>query len=334
MNRRQFLATAAVSTAAVGCSRQPAIPGAGKVSATEARVIPIQKKAREEHLKMLEAYRVAATEKRTTPPRGDDLAKQLADLDLRTRRKAALRLHPRFSNEPVPGETKVGGRFLWPASEPWPLCETFGIPLVPVLQVRAEDAPPTVRFKPNTDLLQVLWSPRDHDAAGPKPQLFWHKAADLKPADYPSTEFALMDYVPLACRAFLEQVTEMPDWATIRVTPLGDRVKAWKPDGGADPVAHYQKHLSAAPGTKVGGFPFWKGEPNPPACGVCKRGMDYLLTVDSDEHGDPSWIPIEEQVKPGAPGLAKAPGLTLPAPGNRHAFVCRRCDGWPTSWAS
>ena len=62
--------------------------------------------------------------------------------------------------------------------------------------------------------------------------------------------------------------------------------------------------------------------------------MDYLLTIDSDEYGEPSWIPTEEQAKPNATGFSKAHGLTLPAPGNRHAFVCRRCADWPVTWAS
>ena len=335
MNRRLFLASAAGSAVAAGCGRQPTAPGAGRVTAAEARVIPLPQKAREGHLKLLEAYRVAATAQRTTPPRPDDLAKRFPDLDLRTRLKATVRLHPRFGEEPAAGESKMGGRFSWPEAELWPVCERFAIPLVPVLQVRMEDTPSAVKFKPNTDLLQVLWSPRDHDRHGPKPQLFWRKAADVKQvAEYPGTEFALTDYVPVACRLFPEQVTELPDWATVRVTPLGDKIRAWKPGAGADPVEVYQKQLSAAPGTKVGGFPCWKGEPNPPACATCKRGMDYLLTVDSDEHGDASWIPTEEQAKPNVAGFANAHGLTMPAPGNRHAFVCRRCADWPVAWAS
>jgi len=334
VNRRQFLASSAASAVVVGCARPPAAPGAKSVSASEARVIPVQRKAREEHLRMLEGFRVPATAKRTTPPRPVEMAKLFPDLDLRTRLRATSRLHPRFGDEPAPGETKIGGRFWWPTSEPWPTCETFGVPLVPVLQVRMEDTPPSVKFKPGTDLLQVLWSPRDHGEHGPKPRLYWRKAADVKEplAEYPSTEFALMDSVPVACRAFPEQVTEFPDWATIRVTPLGDQIRAWKPPAGGDPVDLYQKQLSAAPGTKVGGFPFWKGEAKPPACGTCRRGMDYLLTIDSDEWGNASWVPTEEAGKPATPGLSKAPGLTLPAPGNRHAFVCRRCPDWPASW--
>ncbi len=336
MNRRQFLASSAASAVAAGCARPPSPPGAKLVSASEARVIPVQKKAREDHLRMLERFRVPATAARTTPPRPDDIAKLFPDLDLRTRLRATARLHPRFGVEPDPDETKIGGRFWWPASEAWPTCDTFGIPLVPVLQVRMEDTPPTVKFKPGTDLLQVLWSPRDHDDGGPKPQLFWRKAADVKEplAEYPSTEFALMDYVPVACRAFPEQVTEMPDWATIRVTPLGDKIAAWKPPAGGDPVDVYQTQLSAAPGTKVGGFPYWKGEAHPPACATCRRGMDFLLTIDSDEWGNASWVPTQEQGTADATGFAKAHGLTLPAPGNRHAFVCRRCADWPVAWVS
>jgi hypothetical protein len=105
-------------------------------------------------------------------------------------------------------------------------------------------------------------------------------------------------------------------------------------------VKHYQAHLSAARGTKVGGFPFWLGEARPPACGTCGRGMDYLLTIDGDEWGGGAgWAPLEEHPhlqpgKPPAAGYAKAHGLTLPEPGNRHAFVCRRCPDWPVAWAA
>lgn len=334
MNRRQFLASSATAAVAAGCSRTatPPNPAASRITFAETRRIAQQHEARESHLKLLEAFRVPADAKRTTTPRPVEVAKMFPDLDLRTRLRVAHRLHPRWSDEPAAHESKMGGRFLWPESEPWPVCEKFAIPLVPVLQIRMEDTPPTVKFKTGTDLLQVLWSPRDHDKQGPKPQLFWRKAAGLKPVEYPSTEFAQMDYVPVTCRLFPEAVTELPDWATIRVTPLGDKVKAWKPDGGGDPVVKYQAQLSAAPGTKIGGFPFWKGEAKPPACGTCNRGMDYLLTIDSDEHGDASWVPKEEQAN--AVGFAKAPGLKLPEPGNRHAYVCRRCPDWPVSWAS
>ena len=62
--------------------------------------------------------------------------------------------------------------------------------------------------------------------------------------------------------------------------------------------------------------------------------MDFLLTIDADEWGNPSWVPVEEQGKSDAVGFSKATGLTLPAPGNRHAFVCRRCADWPVAWAS
>lgn len=347
VNRRQFLATTSATAVAAGCSRTatPPNPAAGRITFAETRRIADQKEARDAHLKTLGAYRVPADVKRTTPKRSDDIAKLFPDLDLRTRLRVTHRLHPRFGDEPAAGETKMGGRFLWPEAEPWPVCEKFAIPLVPVLQIRMEDTPATVKFKPGTDLLQVLWSPRDHDKHGPKPQLYWRRAAGLKPAEYPSTEFALLDYVPVACRVFPEPVTELPDWATIRVTPLGDKVKAWKPDVApgsvlADPVHFYHKHLSAAPGTKIGGFPNWKGEAKPPACETCRRGMDYLLTVDSDEWGGGmSWAPLEEHqfmdhAKPTIPGFAKSHGLTLPEPGNRHAYVCRRCPDWPVSWAS
>src|SRR5438270_665952 len=80
--------------------------------------------------------------------------------ELASRRRTAVLLHPRYSDEPPADGSKVGGTLLWPASEPWPTCDTHpGLRLVPVLQLRADEFPEVV-FPPGKDLLQVLWCPR------------------------------------------------------------------------------------------------------------------------------------------------------------------------------
>ena len=78
------------------------------------------------HLELLQRFRVPPTAVRTTPkPPADVLA---TAPELKGLIKVAARLHPRFSDEPKPDESKLGGRFLWPADEPWPTCDEHGIP--------------------------------------------------------------------------------------------------------------------------------------------------------------------------------------------------------------
>jgi hypothetical protein len=323
MNRRTFLTVAALTPLA-GCGRRAST---GVVSSADTVRIAADKAAREKHLAALSAHRVPVGAKFTTPPRPVNLVELFPEV--KPLQRFTLRLHPHFSDEPAPGASKLGGRFLWPAAEPWPTCEAFKIPLVPVLQLTADDAPPQVKFKPGSDLMQLLWSPRDHGTGGPKPMVVWRKTADVSQplAEAPDTASAFLNYVPVPCRVFPERVHELPDWHTVKVTPLREKVEAWKPADGRNPVEFYERELSAAPGTKVGGYPRWLGTPNPPSCGVCKRGMDYLLTIDADEWREPSWIPAEEAKKERYP----ATGMSLPSPGNIHIYICRRCDDWPAT---
>ena len=77
--------------------------------------------------------------------KGEDVLAVAPELNGLT--KVAVRLHPRYSEEPAADRSKLGGHFLWPAAEPWPVCDEHGIPHVPVLQLRSEDAPPHARAK-------------------------------------------------------------------------------------------------------------------------------------------------------------------------------------------
>jgi hypothetical protein len=326
--RRLFLAAAALPF--VGCRPDPNAP---VVSSADARRMADEKAARDALLVALAANRVPADAVRTTPPRAVDLVKEFPELKPLLR--MTHRLHPRFSTEPAADRSKLGGAIAWPASEPWPTDEAFKIPYVPVLQLLADDCPSQVKFKPGSDVLQLLWSPRDDKQTGrPKPLLVWRKLQDVPApfADLPSTAHAFPGYVPVPCRLFVEKVLELPDWSTAKVTPFRERLEAWKPPGGGDPVAAYSEQLSVAPGTKVGGFPRWVGTANPPACDTCKRAMDFLLTLDANEWREPSWIPIEEADKPELRATAtNAAGLSLAE--NYHVFVCRRCPEWPAKAA-
>jgi hypothetical protein len=326
-HRRAFLAAASF-TAIVGC-RRPNGPS-GDVTR-----IASDKAAREKHLAALADFRVPVEASFLTPPRPVNLLDLFPEV--KPLQRITLRLHPGYSDEPPPAATKLGGRILWPADEPWPVCEVFKIPLVPVLQLTADDAPPQVKFKPGTDLMQLLWSPRDHGSGGPKPTVVWRKAADVTGplAELPDTSQAYLNYVPVPCRVFPERVTEFPDWHTVPRSSLREKIEAWKPDGGRNPVEFYERELSAAPGTKVGGYPRWLGPPNPATCAVCKRGMDYLLTIDIDElYREKSWCPSTDALMGQRWTRHPNPaGLTLPEPGNVHVFVCRRCDDWPAKAA-
>jgi hypothetical protein len=316
MHRRTFLAASAALAA--GCVRRPAASGPA-VSSDDLARIAAERRDRDRHLELLSRFRVPPTAVRTTPPPPADVL--AAAPELKGLVKVTVRLHPRFSDEPGPDESKLGGRFRWPADEPWPTCEEHGIPFVPVLQLRAEDAPPNLAFFPGSDLLQLLWCPRDHLT----PAVVWRKRAKVTgpPADPPATESAFPGYVPVPCRLFPERVMEFP--------PAG-----LLPDSVRDKVAGlggYDELLSACPGTKAGGYPWLAKKADSTSCDRCRWPTDFLLAVGGPEWGEANWkrwMPAEEREarSPEADrGYGRASGLNLDRPVN--VFVCRRCDGWP-----
>ncbi|MEV4349774.1 hypothetical protein AB0J83_35395 [Actinoplanes sp. NPDC049596] len=88
---------------------------------------------------------------RTTGPAPFDVAGEMPELAPYAR--TAVRLHPR-RGEPAAGQSSMGGPLLWPVDEAWPACDgpgaydhfdgspgEDGVPLVPVLQLLAEDVP-------------------------------------------------------------------------------------------------------------------------------------------------------------------------------------------------
>ncbi len=347
MHRRTFLTAAAAFAA--GCARRPngATPG-------DPARINAERRDRARHLELLSRFRVPPTATRTTPPPPADVLAVAPEL--KPLIKVAVRLHPRFSDEPKPDESKLGGQFWWPAGEPWPTCDEHRIPLVTVLQLRAEDAPPNWPFFPGSDLMQLLWCPRDHNSRGwVKPAVVWRKRADVTPplADPPPTDAAFLHYVPVPCRLFPERVAEFPNWDALPKS-VKEKVEAWKPPPlklrpewgppghAADLVSKptgvaYYGLAAAADGTKVGGYPLWDGLPAVPTCPTCGWGMDYLLTVASSEWDGANWVrwmPLEERhVRDGRAiaeeGYARAAGLMFGDESNVHLFACRRCDDWP-----
>jgi hypothetical protein len=312
MNRRQFF-TVTSCLAAAGCGRT----GSGSVPSDLERA----RKNRETHLAALENYRMQAGATRTTPKPAVDIPAVVPELKALSR--VTVRLHPRYGDEPRPDESKLGGRFLWPADEPWP--NRDDIPLVPVLQLRAEDGPPNVLFRPGTDLLQLLWGPR----AELEPVVAWRKRAAVTGSlvPYPDTAAANMDFVPVPCRVFPERVTEYPSSG---VLPAAVTAKI---DSAKDLTRErYDKLFAAAHGTKVGGYPRWPGTADPPVCTTCGWGMEYLLTVAGKEWDDRNrarWMPKEEVDAKNDSGFRSAAGLNI---GSVLIFVCRRCEHWPIGY--
>ncbi|HEY2785112.1 MAG TPA: hypothetical protein VGJ05_09075 [Fimbriiglobus sp.] len=277
-------------------------------------------KAREKHLAVLEGYRVKSGATLTTPKPALEVTKIVPEL--KTLSKVTVRLHPRFGDEPNPDESKLGGRFLWPADEPWPTDPPTGIPFVPVLQFRSEDAPPNFAFRPGTDLLQLLWCPR----AELLPVIAWRKrdAVTGSLAPYPDTRSANMNFVPVPCRVFPERVPEYPCYAVL------PEIVRKKIDGAKNAGRdRYDDLYSSADGTKIGGYPRGHDTGTPPVCSTCNWGMDYLLTIAGREWSVTNairWKPVEERAATEDVGYRTASGLAFD---RVLLFVCRRCENWP-----
>jgi hypothetical protein len=154
--------------------------------------------------------------------------------------RTTVRLHPR-PDSPTVEQSSMGGPLPWPADEAWPTCDgpEFGdhldscpgepvVPLVPVLQLLADDIP-ELPFPAGTDVLQVLWCPFDHEPwSAPRPELRWRRRADVgaRRQEMPvPDEEANPWHVPDPCVIDAERVIEYPTydlpdavWSQIRGT--------------------------------------------------------------------------------------------------------------------
>ena len=139
--------------------------------------------------------------------------------ELRNFARTTTRLHPHRAAGPLPGwASKIGGRFLWPQSEPWPSC--VGVPIVgltPVLQLRRRDVP-DVAFPAGTDLLQLFWCPDEAAHGYQHCTAYWWRAAaavaspradDPELSGFPRTS-DWEGYVPFECSIYPERVIEYP----------------------------------------------------------------------------------------------------------------------------
>lgn len=310
MNRRRFFVVSAAPFVGIGgCGRKEAIgpPVAFDAAAFERR---------QTFLVDRQTYRIAPTSTFTTPKPATNVPDLLPEL--KGLSKVVIRLHPRYSATPKESESKLGGQFLWPADEPWPTYFQTKFPYQPILQLRADDAPPNFAFLPGTDLLQLLWCPHRELF----PIIAWRKSSAVgsELATIPEVKVGTVDVIPAECRLFPERVVEYPG---IDILPESVRSKIKDP-------ASYERTLSVASGTKVGGYPRGLKPGDDTSCPKCLKVTDFLLTIDQNEWTDESksrWMPVEEQGKPALPNHA---GLQFGKSfGHVHLFICRRCDGWP-----
>ncbi|MFB4283851.1 hypothetical protein ACBJ59_51730 [Nonomuraea sp. MTCD27] len=247
--------------------------------------------------------------------------------------RTAVRLHPRPGN-PSMHDSHIGGPLIWPAAEPWPVCdrtvsvnipyteETPGgprdrtpespIPMVGVAQFYARDIP-EIPFPEGTDLLQVLWCPNDHIVDGnpvPFPLLVWRTTSDLtdvlaeppmrphdtaaSPPDAPAAELSMNYYLPRPCVLHLERVTEFP-----YPEELPEELEAALDKWDEETEAEYQYLLSIAPGCKIGGWESWHlTDMYELPCEVCGTETEPLLQLDSSEWdggSEPRWRPLEDR---------------------------------------
>ncbi len=234
---------------------------------------------------------------RITPPPPYDVAELLPAVASLGR--TTVRLHPQRAKVPNVAASKLGGEFLWPRDEPWPVCdapiheENARPVFVPILQLRKDDVP-ELGFPSNHDLFQLLWCPSDeHETYYPQPLVFWRTLAEITDAVLiPQPTYGDEDFLPLPCRLTPERVIEYPPPGEVKDEVLAPLSSA--SDGKADLHGVYQFQLSACPGTKVGGYPAWMQDAVPVCCSQ-GHDMEFLLQLgdseycNTDEH--PRWIP-------------------------------------------
>jgi hypothetical protein len=294
---------------------------------------------------------------RTTPPPLIDIAQifpELAD-----KAKTTVRLHPRRGPEPGSRESKMGGLFLWPADEPWPVCDVpegsyeLGIQEIidinhpehndyytTVLQLRKDDFP-ELQFPGDTNLFQLLWCPRDHD--DPKTvyglilKHYWRKEEDITNpiAQVPTPKKPYEWCVLISCVLHPERLTEYP---ILRELPedLASEIYEWEDEGDEEYL--YDEQFSVAQGMKLGGYVAWIQNPETPNCENGHQ-MEHLLTIASSEYeggkiNESRWVPLEDRNNSTDEDqfIEEPTGIMLGDDGSIYVFICRECNDWPIKW--
>lgn len=215
--------------------------------------------------------------------------------------------------------------------------------MISLAQLYVHDVP-QLRPPGQTDLLQVLWCPFDHDhdqKPYPKPALFWRSATlvDKILAIAPEpTAVQFEGYVPEPCLLDPEQVTEYPSPLALDqdLQDLLQDPNTWEAAGVSPdfPEEFYPGELSVAPGWKVGGWPRWGyTDPIEQSCPACAAKMEPLLSIAWKEWDDASrsWIPYEDQANAvsAAAGIPSSAHPTMVEPAGAHTLQLYACPVSP-----
>jgi uncharacterized protein (TIGR02996 family) len=295
----------------------------------------------------------------TTAPPCRDVAKLVPELAPFAR--TTTRLHPhRMVGERPADESKIGGNFLWPQEEEWPVCPSCRVPLAPILQLRSYDVP-DIEFFPGTDTFQLLWCvwEAEHEYR-PEPFVYWRQAASVtRPRAMPArAELGAPrrpgrgPLLPHPCSIYPERVCEYPDQDDLYALAgpevaggiwrkMEDKERADQEGALPEPftLSLYFYELSRCPGSKVGGKPAFANK---------EARFEHLLTLSSWEFDSANfrrWLPVEDQRRPTEPGqpltqdrlfrapsldaLQEAIGMQLGRTQKMHLYVCRTSPSWP-----
>jgi hypothetical protein len=303
----------------------------------------------------------------TTPEAPIDLLAVLPELaDLRA---TTIRLHPRKGRVPGRYASKMGGTFLWPSEEPWPTCDeawppswtpamvdgvpipegdprAAPFPLVPVLQLRADDFP-EMPFPPWADLFQLLWCPLGHNYAFmPKPFVFWRNSGEVRRPRrrMPEPDLVAIEmepgFLPEPRTIHPERIVEFPPmamWPKDSAEEMYRRLEVACQKAGFrtehdETRCIYNAYLSVCPANKVGGYVYWVQFEGTPTC-ECGRRMEHLLTFSDSEIprlGQPEaeerrWMPRRDW---GRVDSRERTGVGFLS-GMLYVFICRTCPDWP-----
>ncbi len=255
----------------------------------------------------------------------------------------------------VPGtpgreESSLGGPFLWPADEPWPVCglthdrrsdgseahpDGSAVHPVALLQLRSADAP-GLRFPAGRDLLQLLWCPAPHEEQGfPAPVLVWRDSASLAEtlASYPPVHRAQELHRPYPCVARPAEVLDFPHPMDLP-SDLHKELfgSAEDPEQAEE---SYEELVAENWSDKVGGYAYFAQEAFAPACPACDGRMDLLVQLFSQR-------PFQDEVSRQADAIA-ATGVEPTPPADPETrirfgrmqrltvFACFTCPDLPTA---
>jgi hypothetical protein len=286
--------------------------------------------------------------KAVTPPPWVDVLQVLPELASQAR--TAVRLHPRHNPDLPADASKIGGMFLWPADEPWPVCSEHREPYVTAMQLRAEEFP-EMQFRPGTDLFQWLWC-ANPDHGWVQSAVYWRRRASIAKAleIMPKPRRANITFVPAPCVLLPERVIEYPPPQLLSPSQI-QRLEAWSVAPLLAPQARarldlssiegfYQGELATCPGTKIGGYPYYYQSPSPRPQSPSGKPTEFLVTISAYEFGvreqlrwepqeDPQYIAASKGRVPGMWVYQRISACQLFGEGQQRLWIDRSMPDWP-----